>query len=82
MEIGHSRIVFPNGSVVESITTADSDGATPPHYSNSVMVTTITPQSDADGASLMPPGYPEAFPGATLADPKPYVAPPADDQSE
>lgn len=63
MEIERNTQNFANGSSVISVTTGDSDNAHPPTYSNIVATVTITPGADA----AMPPGYPDAYPGAVIA---------------
>jgi hypothetical protein len=62
VEINRNVQNFPNGSNVVSITTGTSDGGTPPNYSG--VVTAITVTQGPGGVN--PPGYPAAWPGATL----------------
>lgn len=62
IEIGRNETNFPNGARVVAVTTATSDGATPPNLSDIATAMTITPAKDGS----MPFGYPAAFPGATV----------------
>jgi hypothetical protein len=67
VEIGRNTTNFPNGAQVVTVTTATlPNESEPPSATNApsaiASVTTITPGPD----NAMPPGYPDAFPGATV----------------
>ncbi|HEY1503723.1 MAG TPA: hypothetical protein VGF92_05450 [Stellaceae bacterium] len=69
VEIGRNVTNFANGSSVVAVTTATLPDETKPVSQDnapSAVATAYTITAGPDGA--MPPGYPDAFPGATVSD--------------
>lgn len=68
IEIGRNVMRFANGSVVTSITTATLPDETKPASETNAPSDIVTETTIAAGPNgEMPPGYPDAFPGATVA---------------